>query len=198
MERAILARHGESEFSVREAVSGDPSVSVPLTREGERQARRLGELLADVDIGLCVLSEFERTQQTADLALAGRDVPRLVLGDLNDPRAGDFEGGPLAALRAWAHAHGPLEEPPGGGESRAHVATRLARGFGVVLARPEHTILVVGHSLPLAYVLAASEGRDPAASIALLGYAEPYRLTRAELARAVDRLERWAASPAFA
>ena len=108
MDELILARHGESEFSARERVSGDPSVACPLTKTGEEQARRLGQLLADEEIDLCVVSEFERTQQTADLALAGRDVPRLDLAELNDPRAGRFDGARFSEFREWLQANGPL------------------------------------------------------------------------------------------
>jgi broad specificity phosphatase PhoE len=197
VELAVLARHGESAYSVRAAVNGDPRISVPLTREGELQARRLGELLADEPIDLCVASEFERCRRTAELALTGRSVPLVVMPELNDPRAGDFEGSDLETYRAWAHAHGPLAEPPGGGESRAAVAERLARGYRLLLECPEAHVLVVGHSLPIAYALNAARGRDPTARVELLGYGEPHRLSAEELAAAADRLERWAAKPSF-
>jgi broad specificity phosphatase PhoE len=197
VEQAILARHGESTYSVRAAVNGDPGVAVSLTPEGERQARRLGELLADEPIDLCVTSEFERVRRTAELALDGRAVPLVVMPELNDPRAGDFEGGELEEYRAWAHAHGPLAEPPGGGESRAAVAARLARGYRALVERPEPQVLVVGHSLPIAYALNAARGREPTARVQLLAYGEPHRLSSAELAEAADRLERWAGNPSF-
>ena len=197
MDDAVLARHGESTYSVRPAVNGDPAIPVPLTAQGERQARRLGELLADERIDLCVTSEFERARRTAELALAGRPVPVVVMPELNDPRAGDFEGAELEEYRAWAHAHGPLAEPPGGGESRAAVAERLAQGYRLLLERTESELLVVGHSLPIAYTLNAARGRDPTARVPLLAYGEPHRLSAAELAAAADRLERWAANPSF-
>jgi broad specificity phosphatase PhoE len=198
MHEAILARHGESAFSVTETISGDPKASVPLTEAGREQARRLGELLADEPIDLAVTSEFERTRETAEIALEGRDVPRLILPELNDPRAGEFEGRPLADYREWAWTNGPLADPPGGGESRAKVVERVARGYRKVLERPERTILVVGHSLPMAYALKAAAGMNPTARVELLGYAEPHRLTADELERAAEVLELWAAEPRFA
>jgi broad specificity phosphatase PhoE len=194
----ILARHGESEFSLRGAMNGDPAIACPLTPAGEEQARRLGDALCDIPIDLCVVTEFERTRQTADLALAGRDVPQLVVPELNDIRVGDFEGGLLEAYRAWARERSPVEVPPGGGESRAEAARRYARGFRVVFARPEQTILVVAHGLPIRYLLLAAEGAEPRPVIEGLEYAEPRRLSGAEVERAVERLERWAAEPAWA
>ena len=197
MDTVILARHGESEFSAKSLVNGDARVPVGLTAAGRSQARRLGRDLAARPIDLCVVSDFVRARETADLALAGRDVPRVVMSELNDPRAGSFEGRALEDYRRWAHSHGPSDDPPGGGESRASVAKRLARGYAAIAARPEETILVVGHSLPIAYALNAAAGRNPTAKVDLLGYGEPHPLTRAELTRAVDVLEAWARDPRY-
>lgn len=192
MKTAILVRHGESAFSARAAVSSDPAIACPLTSRGEEQARALGAALADEPVGVCVVTEFERTRRTAELALAGREVPIVVVPELNDPRAGRFEGGPLDDFRAWAWAHGSADEPPGGGESRLAVASRLARGYRRVLERPEQTVLVVGHALPMAYVVGG-----PTPRIDLLDYVKPYRLDRDELEAAVGRLESWAAAPTW-
>ena len=194
MEHAILARHGESVFSARGLVNGDAAVAGPLTEDGVEEARRLGEAIAADEIELCVTSEFERVRQTADVALAGRDVPRLVVPELNDPRYGSFEGGPLADYRAWAHEHPSGEAPPGGGESRRAIVERYARGFRVVVERPEDTVLVVAHSLPIAYVLA---GGVPGVIVPLVELATPYRFTAEELAGAVRALESWLAAPTW-
>ena len=197
MERAILVRHGESELSARGAVSGDPRVAVPLTPEGERQARRLAGRLANERIDLCVVTQFERTRRTAELALDGRRVAIEVWPDLDDPRAGEFEGGPLDSYREWAWAHGSQDEPPGGGESRLAVVTRYARGFRRLLERPEATILAVLHSLPLAYALGAVRGEAPLPRVDLVEYAQPHRLSATDLRRAVERLEQWCAAPTW-
>jgi broad specificity phosphatase PhoE len=198
VERAILARHGESERSVEGLTNGDPAVHVGLTETGREEARRLGVELRDDPIDLCVTSEFERAQETADLALEGRDVPRLVLADLNDIRFGEFEGGLLTDYRKWAHAHGPEDICPGGGESRAQTVARYVLGYRTILARPEETILVVAHGLPVRYVLDALERLNPAAVVGQIPYAEPFRLSARELTEAVDLLEAWVRSPAWA
>ena len=195
MELAILARHAESEFSVRGAMNGDPGVAGALTDEGLEQASLLGEFLRDEGVDLCVTTEFERTKQTADLALVGRDVPRLVVPELNDIRVGDFEGGLLEAYRAWARERSPVEIPPGGGESRAQAAERYARGFRAVLARPEETVLVVTHGLPIRYLLLAAEGSEPRPVVESVDYATPYRFSRTDLEHAVERLELWVRDP---
>jgi broad specificity phosphatase PhoE len=195
--RVILARHAESELSVVGRTNGDPSVAVALTEVGREQARRLGRELAGDQIDLCVTSEFLRAQETADLALEGRDVPRLVLAELNDILFGEFEGRLLTKYRAWAHSHGPEEPAPGGGDSRVQTVARYVHGYRMILARPEATVLAVSHGLPVRYVLDAVAGRNPAAAVALVPYAEAYRLSAVDLEHAVRRLEAWLLTPAW-
>jgi broad specificity phosphatase PhoE len=197
MERALFVRHGESVFSARELVNGDPSVACGLTELGRQQARQLGERLEGEPIGLCVVTEFPRTHETADLVLGQRDVPRLVVPELNDPYFGQFEGGALAEYRKWAAAHGPEDVPPGGGESRLVIATRYVRGFELLLARPEPSLLVICHSLPIAFAVAAADGRAPKAKMPLITYAEPHVLYEEQLEQAVDRISDWTRNPVY-
>ena len=197
MDEVILARHGESELSVVGIVNGDPAVACALTATGREQARRLGERLADTELDLCVTSEFERARETADLALAGRAVPRLVLPELNDVRFGSFEGGTLTDYRKWAAANEPTVEAPGGGESRSGTVARYVFAYRTILARPEQTILVVAHGLPIRYVLNALGETDPAPLVEQVPCAEPYRLGRRQLELAIERLERWSSVPAW-
>ncbi len=197
MDEVILARHGESELSVVGTVNGDPAVACALTPTGREQARKLGDLLADTELDVCVTSEFERVRETADLALAGRDVPRLVLAELNDIRFGRFEGGSLAGYRVWAAANDPTVEAPGGGESRAATIARYAGAYRAILARPERTILVIAHGLPIRYVLNALDHRPPEPLVDQVPYAERFRLSRGELEAVVTLLENWGRRPVW-
>jgi broad specificity phosphatase PhoE len=195
VERVALARHGESELSLVGRTNGDPALAVGLTAAGREQARQLGRELADEPVDLCVTSEFQRAKDTADLALEGRDVPRLVLAELNDIGFGEFEGRLLTDYRAWAHSHGPEEHAPGGGDSRAQTVARYVRAYRTILARPEDTVLAVVHGLPVRYVLDAAAGRNPAAAVAHVPYAEGFWLSGADLEHAVRRLEAWSLAP---
>ena len=52
MERAILARHGESELSCVGLTNGDPRVACPLTDRGCAEARQLArEIAAGLESG---------------------------------------------------------------------------------------------------------------------------------------------------
>lgn len=198
MERLILARHGESEYSSRGLLNGDPAVGVALTERGEEEARRLGRELADDKLDLAVHSGFPRTRATLEIALAGRDVPVLEEPRLADPRAGSFEGGHLDDYRGWAWSTGSRVEAPGGGESRLAVAQRYAAAYRALLERPEGTILAVVHALPIAYLLLARDGEPPRPRVDLhVEHARPYAFTRAEFERSLGVLDRWSASPTW-
>ena len=198
MRTAILVRHAESEFSVRGLVNGDPRAELGLTQVGREQATALGTLIRDDPIDLCAVTEFARTAETADIALAGRDVPRLVVPELNDIRFGSFEGGSFDEYVRWAHTHGPAEDSPGGGESRVDAARRFIAGYRTLLERPEETLLVIGHALPIRYILSALVELDPAAKVDPVEHAEPFRVSAAQLERAIERLEAWTRNPVFA
>jgi 2,3-bisphosphoglycerate-dependent phosphoglycerate mutase len=188
----ILARHAESEASAAGIVNGDPLRQIGLTGHGREQARRLGGELAGERPGLCVVTEFPRTQQTADIALAGDNVARLVLRELNDPPFGPFEGRPIAEFRDWLIRHGPAE--PVGGESRAATVRRYARGLRTLFDRPEQTILVIAHGLPITYTIRAASGQDLPLTLeaAQVAYAVPYCLGDTDVRRAAAALQRWA------
>jgi probable phosphoglycerate mutase len=195
MEVAILARHGESEYSANGLTNGDPRVACPLTAVGLAQAHALGGSLANEPLELCIITAFERTRATALAALAGRGVPLRVVEALNDPDYGEFEGRSLDEYRGWLADASSDATPPGGSESRRAIVSRYAEGFRQVLARPERTLLVVAHSLPLAFALAASEGTQPRPRAAVVPYATPYLFEHARLAAAVGVLERWLVAP---
>jgi broad specificity phosphatase PhoE len=197
VQQLILVRHAHAVSNVRDAVSCLPP-GEGLSDAGVEQALALREALAGEAIDLGVASELVRTQETLELALGGDDVPRIVVPEWNEIHFGSYEGGPLAAYRDWAWTTAADVTCPGGGESRAAVAIRVAAVLEALLARPEEVILAVGHALPVRYVLDASDGRFPEARIAPVEHAVPHRLPSAGVASAARALRRWARAPAFA
>ena len=197
MKRASFVRHGESEYSVDLRLNGEPGAGVGLTERGREEARALGERLAGERIDLCVTSDFRRTHETADLALADRSIPRLVVPELNDPRYGPYEGATLEDYRGWADSARSDARPSDDGESRLDIVARYARALRILLGRAEPDLLVVTHSLPIAYALATREGQLPRPRVPLVRHAEVHGFTAAELERAADALEAWVAAPTW-
>lgn len=191
----ILARHG-SAGSNRDGIASCAVPGEGLTDEGVEQARALAEMLVTTEISLAATTELARTQETLALALDGRDVPVIIVPELNEIHFGSFDGGSLETYRAWASTRPPSERVVGG-ESRADVAARFARGLSALVARDAETILFVGHALMLRYVLDAAEGLVPAARMAPVEHAWPYRLDRRDVERATELLEEWSLVPQF-
>jgi broad specificity phosphatase PhoE len=148
MPNVLLVRHAETVYTAGGLISGDPAdTECVLSESGKTQAETLGRALQECHLDLCVTTELLRTRQTADVALARRDVRRTVLPDFNDPLAGDFEGMALSDYRAWAEANGGVSAvPPEGGESLEMAFRRFARGYRRLANRNEAEILVIAHA----------------------------------------------------
>jgi broad specificity phosphatase PhoE len=155
----ILARHGQSELNVTHRVNGDPSAPVALTPQGEAEAARLGSELTAVELALCVHTRFGRTRQTAEIALAGRNVPLEVEPLLDDIYIGDLEGKTIDDYRTWKRAHSRADAFPGG-ESLDDAALRYAGAYERLLARSEKRILVICHEISIRYAVNTAAGSD--------------------------------------
>jgi broad specificity phosphatase PhoE len=188
----VIARHGESTLNLEQRVNGDPAVPVRLTDKGRDEARLLGQQTAHIPIDLCVHTQFSRTLETAQLALAGRDVPFLEMPLLGDVALGELEGKTLEEYRAWKRAH-TRRDPFPGGESLDEAARRYATAFEQLLERPETTILVVTHEIPLRYAInAADDSNDLDGPAHQLANATPYLFDDQALRRAVVQIRRLA------
>lgn len=188
----LLARHGQSLFNVAGVVNGDPELDRGLSDAGRAAAVTLGIELAAIPVDLCVTSRFPRTQETARLALYGRDPepPYEIDPDLDDIRIGDLEGRTLADYRLWKHAHTRAHSFPGG-ESLDEAGARYASAFERLAARPEDTILCVCHEIPVRYAINAAGGSpDPDQPYHDVPNATPFLFDADALRRAAAALRR--------
>jgi broad specificity phosphatase PhoE len=186
----ILTRHGESTLNLEQRINGDPSVPVALTDKGRDEARLLGQQIKHVPVELSIHTRFARTRDTAEVALEGRGVPFEVEPLLDDIDVGELEGLPLDEYRAWKHQHVRSDDFPGG-ESLDDAARRYAKAFGKLLERPEQSILVVMHEIPLRYAINAADGSDDLDGPAhQLANATPYLFDEKALTRAVEGILR--------
>jgi broad specificity phosphatase PhoE len=193
----VLVRHAHARSNELDVVSSLPP-GAGLSERGVAQARRLGAELAGTTIDLGVATTLERARSTLALALEGRSIPLLTVPELGEIGFGAFEGGPLEAYRAWAWSTPPDGPCPGGGETRAEVALRLAGALESLLVRQEERILAVSHALPVRYVLDAAAGVTPTARITPVQHAEAHRLDATAVDRAARALRSWARAPRFA
>ena len=182
----VLARHGQSELNVTQRVNGDPSVPVAADLAGRRRRRSASEPSSPESRSISAFTRASVARaQTAEIALAGRDVPLEVEPLLDDIYVGELEGKTIDDYRAWKRAHTRADAFPGG-ESLDDAARRYARAYERLLARPEQRILVVCHEIPVRYAVNAASGSDeldgPAHEIAQL-HPAPLRRGRARARR---------------
>jgi probable phosphoglycerate mutase len=184
----ILSRHAHSTLNLEARVNGDPSVPVPLTEEGRAAAAQLGIQLANVPLELCVHTRFARTRETAQIAVGARGIPMEEEPLLDDIDVGELEGATLAEYRAWKREHSRRDRFPGG-ESLDDAARRYVRAFTKLVERPESTVLVVCHEIPIRYAVNGAAGSSdldgPAHAIP---NATPYLFAETDLRRAAERI----------
>jgi broad specificity phosphatase PhoE len=186
----VFARHGESVLNLERRVNGDPTKEVDLTERGRFEAARLGEQLAGLHLDVCLHTRFPRAARTADIALAGSDVPFEVEPLFDDIYVGELEGARIEDYRAWKHGHARSDPFPGG-ESLDDAARRYAEGFRRLLAAPHTSQLVVTHEIPIRYALNAAAGSDTLDGPAHeLPNAAPFLFDEDGLRRAVVGIDR--------
>ena len=190
----LVARHGQSLVNVDKVVNGDPDLDRGLSEQGIEEAERLAGQLAALPVDLVAVSPFPRALQTANIALAGRDVVHLVDDDLGDVRIGELEGQSLDAYRATP-AHSNRKERFPGGESLDEAALRYVRVCKRLLARDEAVTLVVCHEIPVRYLANAAAGSaELNGPLSYVANAAPYLFDDTSLGRAVERMQQLAGS----
>ena len=131
MATVILVRHGRTAANASGVLAGW-TPGVHLDDKGREQAVATAARLAVVPLAAVVSSPLERTRETADLLLAGRDpLPALHLDDrVGECRYGDWTNQPLKTLAKeplWkvVQAHPSAAVFPGAeGESLADMSAR--------------------------------------------------------------------------
>ncbi len=147
--RVYLLRHGEVSYFDADGRPVNPR-NVRLTERGVAEARAVADLLEGEAIDRAVTSGLPRTRETAELALAGRDIAIEDDADLAEIRGGRFaDVDPEQALDALAHAYDGAASGGawfGHGERFADFESRvLAAVRRLVADSGWRRLLLVGH-----------------------------------------------------
>ncbi len=175
--RAVLVRHGETDWNARGVYQG--SRDVPLSPRGRAQALALAARLAPVAFDAAYTSPLARARETADLVLAGRGAAgRPDGGPLRVelvPAFGEFGYGawegvaPDERRARWPDLDArwnadPWSVAPPGGESLDALAARVIPAWDqLVGAHPGRTIVVFAHGHVNRVILLHARGLPPAA-----------------------------------
>jgi probable phosphoglycerate mutase len=148
MAELLLARHGETEWSLNGRHTG--STDIPLTENGRRRARNLAPRLEGRDFALVLTSPLQRAIATCELAGLGERA--LVRDDLREWNYGDYEGVTTAQIRerdpGWSlwRDGAPKGEAAGDVGARADrlIAEAREAGGDVIFFGHGHMLRVVG------------------------------------------------------
>jgi broad specificity phosphatase PhoE len=157
-----LIRHGETEYNRRQILQGR-RIDCGLNETGRRQAEALARRLAAVPFDAAYASTLLRAVETAEILLAGRDLPVERLADLDEMSWGIYEGQPYSDALGQKLAEmygrwdrGEFDYRVEQGESIHDVEARARRAVAHIVARhPGRTVLVVTHGRLLRVLLAS-------------------------------------------
>ena len=118
-----LARHGETAWSLSGQHTG--RTDLPLTEQGERQARALGERLRGANFAKVLASPSQRARRTAELA--GFSSAAEIDPDLAEWDYGQYEGRRTADILAERPGWFLFRDGAPGGETPDQVGARADR-----------------------------------------------------------------------
>jgi probable phosphoglycerate mutase len=160
-----LVRHGAvSYFEPGHDLGRDDP---PLSPTGVEQAQALGRLLASEPIDLVVSTGLRRTEQTARLATAQRELDITVVDGLSEAKAGDFDeiDTPEEMEALFVRAFDGAEVPGASflaGETFEALAERVGIAWQSLIGRTDWAhALVVAHGVVNRAILARSLDAGP-------------------------------------
>jgi broad specificity phosphatase PhoE len=116
-----------------------------LSALGRRQAAELGERRRDDGIAAAFVSDLARAVETAEIALGGSGIQRILDARLRECDYGELNGMPAARLEPERTRH--IDEPWPGGESYRQVVERTRAFLREVATGWEgRRVLVIAHS----------------------------------------------------
>ncbi len=121
--RLYLIRHGETEWSLTGRHTG--RTDIPLTRNGEDEARALGRRLPDIPFSHVLSSPLKRALRTCELA--GLDTIPEIEPDLAEWDYGDYEGLRSLDIRKARPDWDVYRDGCPGGEMPAQISARADR-----------------------------------------------------------------------
>ena len=166
--KLYIVRHGETDWNKARKIQGQ--VDIPLNDFGRSLAEKTARELAGIPFDLCYSSPLSRARETAELILAGREVPVIEDERLVEMAFGDYEGR-CCSKSGWDLPEGFrrfFDGPdrylaPEGGEDFAQVKQRTGEFLQELYGNKEYQesrILITTHGAALAGLLNNMKGRS--------------------------------------
>ena len=163
--RLVLVRHGETTWNKDMRFQGH--ADVPLSPQGEGQAKSLGHSLAQAKLDAVYASDLSRASLTAAILAGPHRPPVQELSGLREINFGKWEGLTLKEIKerykddliAWWSS--PLTTRVPGGETLAEMAQRTMATVQEIYTRHrEGQVLVVAHGGTIRSIIGSVLGLD--------------------------------------
>jgi broad specificity phosphatase PhoE len=164
MTEIILARHGETEWNVKEVFRG--RIDIELNESGIRQAELLAEYLSSTKIQAIYSSPLKRASKTAETIAGYHKLDVKIAPGLIDFDYGKWQGLPHQEVKdkykelyaEWINSPERVKIPAG--ESLNDVRKRAMSVVGDVIAKYEGTVVLVAHRVVNKVLICALLGLD--------------------------------------
>jgi isoleucyl-tRNA synthetase len=158
----IFLRHGESISTIKNLLSSYPETFFnPLTNKGERQIKKIANLLAKENIDLIITSPLLRCKQTSEIIAEKINVPIVVDFDLREIDFGNLNGKKIEEYHKLVdyNKENQYYIKPEGGENLNEVRKRMINLILKLEQKYEgKKILIVSHQDPILVLLGEMQG----------------------------------------
>jgi len=149
MTEIILARHGETEWNLKEVFRG--RLDIELNETGIKQAQLLAEYLSSTKIQAIYSSPLKRASKTAGIIAGYHNLDIEIVPGLIDFDYGKWQGLPHQEVKdkykelyaEWINSPEQVKIPAG--ESLNDVRKRAMSVVGDVIAKYKGTVVLVAH-----------------------------------------------------
>jgi len=146
-----LIRHGKIEWNQEKAYIGQ--IELSLSKEGIEQAEKLQKYFSKTPLDKAYTSPLKRCQDTLDIILAGRTIPKTIVGAFKEINMGDWEGKPFSEIKrtdsdAYEKRGAEIDRfTPPNGESFLDLQQRVMPAFNkIIQEEAAENIIILGHS----------------------------------------------------
>ncbi|HVZ58306.1 MAG TPA: histidine phosphatase family protein [Patescibacteria group bacterium] len=153
-----IVRHGETDWNTQGIIQGQ--LDTPLNRQGEQQARDVGEMLQGITFDAVFSSDLVRAKRTAEIIALERKLEVKTTQLLREQHFGRFQGRPRQEfLKLFVHWNELSEAEKfsytvADEESNEQAVSRMLTFLREAsLANIGKTILVVAHGALMRYLL---------------------------------------------
>ena len=164
MTEIILARHGETEWNVKEIFRG--RIDVELNETGIKQAELLAKYLSDIKIDVICSSPLKRALKTAEMIASYHKLEVEIAPGLIDFDYGEWQGLSHQEVQAkykelyaeWVNSPEKVKMPSG--ENLNGVRKRALGVVDNIIARYEGTVVLASHRVVNKVLICALLGLD--------------------------------------